>query len=94
MGRIMASARGAAGPLAWLEPVFTSHVASVLQTMCEAGRGVAWLPERSIGAAMAAGTLVRAGDAAWNIPVEIRLYRPRAAQSALAETVWQVAAGT
>lgn len=93
MGRIMAAARGAAGPLAWLEPVFTSHVASVLQAMCEAGRGIAWLPERQAAAALAAGTLVRAGDVAWDIPMQIRLFRPRARQGEMAELVWASAIG-
>ena len=94
MGRIVTAARGGfPGPVA-LETVFTSHLAAVLRTLARDGRGVAWLPESLIGEDLAQGTLVRAGGAAWEIPVEVRLYRPRARQSPAAETFWALAAGS
>lgn len=93
MGRIVTAARGGfPGPVA-LETVFTSHLAAVLRTLARDGRGVAWLPESLIAEDLAQGTLVRAGGAAWEIPVEVRLCRPRARQSPAAETFWALAAG-
>ncbi|MEO3427439.1 LysR family transcriptional regulator [Pelagibius sp. CAU 1746] len=68
-----------------LNRVFESHLAGVLKTMCQEGRGLAWLPESQIEDAMNAGKLVLAGEESWGIPVDIRLFRsvdplPRAAE--------------
>jgi len=38
------------------------------------------------------GSLVRAAHARWDIPVDIRLYRPRAPQSQSVEAFWKLAA--
>ncbi len=73
--------------------VFTAHHAALLKTMALEGRGVAWLPHSLIAAELGAGTLVPAGDAAWNVPVEIRLYRQRAAMAEAAEALWALASG-
>jgi DNA-binding transcriptional LysR family regulator len=75
-----------------LETVFTSHLAAVLRAMARDGRGVAWLPESLIADDLAAGTLLRAGDEGWDVPVEIRLFRPRARQSPAAEAFWSLIA--
>ncbi len=92
MGRIVTAARGGfPAPLA-LDTVFTSHLAAVLRTLARDGRGAAWLPESLIAEDLAQGTLVRAGGAAWEIRVEVRLYRPRARQSPAAEAFWALAA--
>ncbi|CAO3454631.1 Transcriptional regulator, LysR family [Azospirillum argentinense] len=92
MGRIVTAARGAfLAPLA-LDTVFTSHLAAVLRTLARDGRGVAWLPDSLIGEDLAQGRLVRAGGTGWEIPVEVRLYRPRARQSPAAEAFWALAA--
>lgn len=88
MGRILASARAQDGPPAWLEPVFTSHVATVLKTMARNGRGLAWSPLSLAADDLAQGALVRAGDESWDIPIEIRLFRPRSRQSRAAEAFW------
>lgn len=91
MGRIVTAARGGfPAPLA-LDTVFTSHLAAVLRTLARDGRGVAWLPDSLIADDMAQGRLVRAGGAGWEIPVEVRLYRPRARQSPAAEAFWALA---
>ncbi len=71
--------------------VFTAHHAALLKTMALEGRGVAWLPHSLIVDELRAGTLVHAGDAAWNVPVEIRLYRQRAEMAPTAETLWALA---
>ena len=92
MGRIVTAARGGfPAPLA-LDTVFTSHLAAVLRALARDGRGAAWLPDSLIGEDMAQGRLVRAGGAGWEIPVEVRLYRPRARQSPAAEAFWALAA--
>lgn len=88
MGRMVAVQLKAKG-LA-LEPVFTSHLATVLQSMARHGRGVAWLPLSLIGDDLSAGRLERAGGPEWDIPMEIRLIRPRARQSPAAEALWSL----
>lgn len=88
MGRIVAAARAAGGPVAHLAPVFRSHAVLVLTAMAREGKGVAWLPESLIEDDLAASRLVLAGDDLWSVPMEIRLYRPRARQSPAAESFW------
>ncbi|CAN7193905.1 LysR family transcriptional regulator [Acidovorax sp. LjRoot74] len=95
LGRIMRArmrrvfTEGADGPVA---VVFTAHHAVLLKTMAQEGRGVAWLPESLIAHELRAGTLVVAGGADWNVPVQIRLYRQRAEMSPVAEALWELAA--
>lgn len=88
MGRILASAHALENRPMWLAPGFTSHVATVLAAMARAGRGLAWLPLSLIGGDLKQGVLVRAGDPHWDIPIDIRLFRPRARQNAVAEAFW------
>lgn len=88
MGRIIEAARLAEGRPAWLTPVFTSHLAAVLRTMALDARGIAWLPLSLTAGDLEHGTLVRAGDTAWDIAVSIRLVRPRSRQSPAAERFW------
>ncbi|HYH21768.1 MAG TPA: LysR family transcriptional regulator [Azospirillum sp.] len=90
MGRIVTAAGAASGRTARLEPVFTSHLAAVLRAMAQDGRGVAWLPRSLIADDLEAGRLARAGGAAWDVAVEIRLFRPRARLSAAAEAFWEL----
>ncbi|MDB5502886.1 MAG: hypothetical protein JWR89_2788 [Tardiphaga sp.] len=93
MGRILAAAWAATGTRAPAEPVFASHLASVLATMARDGRGVAWSPLSLVADDLAAGTLVRAGGTSDEVPMEIRLFRPKARQSPGAEALWNHAAG-
>lgn len=94
LGRIMRArmrgvfAEGADGAVA---VVFTAHHAVLLKTLAQEGRGVAWLPESLIADELRAGTLVAAGGADWNVPVQIRLYRQRAEMSPVAESLWELA---
>jgi LysR family transcriptional regulator, hypochlorite-specific transcription factor HypT len=95
MGRIVSATRGAGAPATWLNPVFTAHLAMVLLIMAREGRGMAWLPLSLTGQDLDTGRLVRSapcGD--WDIPMSIRLYRPRARQSPAAEAFWSQAAAT
>jgi LysR family transcriptional regulator, hypochlorite-specific transcription factor HypT len=68
---------------------FTSHHAVLLKTMALDGRGVAWLPKSLVLDELANKRLVLVGDAAWQIPIEIRLYRHADVLSETAEAVWQ-----
>ena len=88
MGRILAATRAQDGQPAWLEPIFTSHVATVLKTMARNGRGLAWSPLSLAEDDLAHGTLVRAGNESWDMPIEVRLFRPRSRQSRAAEAFW------
>jgi DNA-binding transcriptional LysR family regulator len=92
MGRIVSTMLETAGAPANLSPVFTSHTL-VLARMARDGKGLAWLPLSIVGDDLVKGALVRAGDTHWDIPVDIRLYRPRARQSSSAEAFWKLAAG-
>lgn len=91
MGRIIASTRTVEAPPSWLTPTFTAHLAMVLLTMARAGRGMAWLPLSLIEQDLESGRLVRSGPEPWSIPIKIRLFRPRARQSAAAEAFWNLA---
>lgn len=71
-----------------LNTVFSSHLAAVLLSMALQGKGIAWLPRTLAEAEIASGKLVRALDEHWDIPVEIRLFRPNAALSDFAEDFW------
>lgn len=89
MGRIVAAARSQSGRPAWLKPVFSSHMAIVLKMFATDGRGITWTPRSLVeGELMPAGKLTRAGDSSWDIPMEIRIFRPRARQSTRAESFW------
>ncbi len=90
MDRIVSTTLSASTVPVSFTPVFTSHTL-VLARMAKDGRGLAWLPLSIVADDLAKGTLVRAGDVDWDIPVDVRLYRPRARQSPSAETFWRLA---
>src|SRR5882724_11474529 len=58
-----------------LEKVFVSRLAAVLKSMVLDGRGLAWLPESHVTLELAAGQLIRAGGAEWDLEVEITIFR-------------------
>ncbi|WP_430397235.1 LysR family transcriptional regulator [Ferrovibrio sp.] len=89
LGRIIAAAQ-ATRPQAGLRTIFTSHSAAVLRMMASDGRGLAWLPHSLVAEDLAAGRLVIAGQNAEAIPLRILLLRPRARQSQIAESLWQL----
>jgi DNA-binding transcriptional LysR family regulator len=88
LGRIVAARWGAKDRAFALDTVFTSHLAATLLSMARAGDGVAWLPRTLAEEDISAGLLVEAGGPDLAIPIEIRLFRPVARQSAAAEKVW------
>jgi DNA-binding transcriptional LysR family regulator len=76
-----------------LNRVFVSHMASVLKAMSSEGRGAAWLPASHLEKEFADGSLVRAGDERWNIPVEVRLFRSRDTMPPISEELWSLLEG-
>ena len=90
IGRIVSSVREASASPPHLDPGFISHAAMVLAAMAREGRGMAWLPRSLIEADLASGALVAASGNEWIIPIDVRIYRPRARQSQAAEAFWSL----
>lgn len=90
LGRIMRAVMPSALEEEPFATVFTAHHAVLLKTMAKEGRGIAWLPQSLIKDDLRAGLLLPAGCPRWYIPVDIRLYRQRAALPASAEALWKV----
>lgn len=88
MGRILAAAWAAKGLPPRPQPAFASHLASVLTAMARDGRGIAWTALSLVENDLASGRLARAGTAQDEVPIEIRLWRPKARQSPAAESFW------
>ncbi|MCP3442164.1 LysR family transcriptional regulator [Bradyrhizobium sp. CCGUVB14] len=88
MGKILDAVRATSPLGAHLKPAFTSHLAKLLVTMVQAGRGMAWLPQSLIADQLASGELVKAGGQEWEIPIEIHVFRPRSRLTPAAEAFW------
>jgi len=89
MGKILDAVRKASPLQAHLRTTFQSHLAKLLVTMVQAGRGMAWLPQSLIADQLASGDLVAAGGKEWRIPIEIHVFRPRIKMAQAAESFWQ-----
>jgi len=88
-GRFLAAAWASAGQHPPGEPAFSSHLASVLAAMARDGRGMCWSPLSLVADDIAAGRLARVENVADEVPMGIRLFRPKARQSRAAETLWE-----
>lgn len=76
-------------PLA-LSKAYENTMSAGLKAMAMAGSGVAWLPHSLIHEELSRGILVPATDnEAWQLQVEIRIYRARQLRSRCAEQFWQ-----
>lgn len=71
-----------------LETVFESGVVFALKEMALRGYGVTWLPETSVAAEIAAGTLVHAGSTSWMTKMDMRIYRSAKPLQRDAERFW------
>jgi DNA-binding transcriptional LysR family regulator len=91
LGRVLRSLHGAALEALGAEAVFTAHLATVLRSLALEGRGLAFLPASLVRDDLANGRLVPAGGARWAIALSVRLVRPRAALSPVAEKFWAAA---
>ncbi len=89
--RLAAPAGGKATPR--VAAVFTAHNAFLLKTMALSGRGVAWLPGSLVADELQQRTLVTAGPATWQVPVDVRLYRQNAHMAPAAEALWRMVGG-
>jgi DNA-binding transcriptional LysR family regulator len=89
MGKILEAVRATFPLEAHLRTTFTSHLAKLLVTMVQAGRGMAWLPESLIADQLASGDLVAAGGQEWHIPIEIHVFRPKFRLAQAPESFWQ-----
>jgi DNA-binding transcriptional LysR family regulator len=87
LGRIVA-ARRFQDRESGLRTVFSAHLAAALRGMACDGRGLAWLPATLAQHDFEAGRLVRAGGSEWDVPMEIRVFRPAALQTPAAESFW------
>lgn len=74
-----------------LETIYENGMSINLKTMALSGGGVAWLPESLVREELANGVLARAGDARWDMQLDIRLYRQPALRHPQAERFWQCA---
>lgn len=81
------------------KPVVTSHHTGLLKNLALAGRGLAWLPQSLVNAELTDGRLVAADQVVerdndgdhdeWRMPVEIHLFHATAAQTPMADALWQ-----
>jgi LysR family transcriptional regulator, hypochlorite-specific transcription factor HypT len=67
--------------------------ADAIHEFVRLGLGHSWLPWSLVAADCKQGLLVRLGGRAEAIAFDVRLYRPKARQSALVEAVWAASAG-
>ena len=88
LGRILAAAGARPEAEPGGVPAFTSHLAVALVSMARDGRGIAWVPHSLVAGDLAEGRLIRVGDPAQDVPIDIRLVRPRARQPPAAEAFW------
>jgi DNA-binding transcriptional LysR family regulator len=72
---------------------FVCDSADAMLELALKGLGLAWLPGSLAAADIKRGLLVPVGGRSAQVPFEVRLYRPRARQSALLEAVWAASAG-
>jgi DNA-binding transcriptional LysR family regulator len=89
MGKILEAVRATSPMQAHLQTTFTSHLAKLLVTMVQAGRGMAWLPESLIAEQLASGALVEAGGREWHIPIEVQVFRQKVRLAHAAESFWR-----
>lgn len=71
-----------------LKRVYENSFTEALKATALAGHGLAWLPMQTVEAELAAGKLVPAGRAEWNLKVNIRLYRPAGPCRRPVEAFW------
>lgn len=71
-----------------LAHIYENPMAEALKVMAITGRGVAWLPESSVQAELAAGTLVTLAPAA-TVDMRVRIYRSMEKVRPTVERLWK-----
>jgi DNA-binding transcriptional LysR family regulator len=89
LGRILASVSQPSS-IERLQTIFTSHLAATLSAMAREGRGAAWLPQTLVEEDLKQGKLVKAGAAAIDIEIDIRLFRSPECRNRAADTLWEL----
>jgi|AntDeeMinimDraft_5_1070356.scaffolds.fasta_scaffold03627_3 DNA-binding transcriptional LysR family regulator len=62
--------------------------AASIKELVTLGYGMGWLPERTVRAELENGTLTRAGDSRWDVPLALRLYRHQKHHPAELDALW------
>ena len=89
IGRMLKALKGKEIEALALKSVVTAHTASVLRSMVLDGRGVAWLPYSLIADDLARGDLVEAAPEAWQVSLDVSLFRNKAPMSKAGEAFWR-----
>lgn len=76
------------GVHARLSVVYENSMAGALRTRAKDGQGVAWLPKSLVNPDIEAGFLVTTGPEAWQINLDICLYRDRMHTNTLTRDIW------
>lgn len=92
LGRIFEAVLGRRLKTVPTQVVFKAHLASVLRTMALDGRGLAWLPKTLVEEDVATGRLVSISHGAWDVPLDIRLYREKNMTGLAPLALWRAAA--
>lgn len=72
-----------------LLPLNENTQSASIKALVKQGFGMGWLPQRMTEKSEQFGTLVRAGDERWDVPLEIRLIRRRDARSNDLLALWK-----
>lgn len=72
-----------------LKTVYETAMAEGLKGMALQGVGMAWIPDFCVREELGSGRLVRAGEAKWDIPLEVRLYRCSLVHKPGVERLWR-----
>lgn len=72
-----------------LLPLNENTQSASIKALVKQGFGMGWLPQRMMEKSEQFGSLVRAGDEHWDVPLEIRLIRLRDARSEELITLWK-----
>jgi LysR family transcriptional regulator, hypochlorite-specific transcription factor HypT len=87
VGRIVTAFLATKTPASCLVPSFSAPV-TLLVEMAREGRGLTWAPRSLVEPDLAAGRLIRAGSADWDIAIGVCLFRSRARMTNAAEAFW------
>lgn len=72
-----------------LTPCYETDMAEGLKSMVLEGHGLAFLPDSAVCGEVERGQLAVAGDARWQLNMEIRLYREHRSSKPLVNMLWQ-----
>ena len=88
LGKVERFARRSHSAPAHLWTRYECAFAEALKEMALEGIGLAWLPESSITTELTSGSLVSCGAGAWEVELEIRLYKSAKRLSKPTELIW------